>query len=251
IEQRVNDAIRANYSASVKVTTPEEAVASGAVALFGEKYGSKVRVVGFGPSVELCGGTHADHTGDIGIFKITTEAGVAAGIRRIEAVTGDAALRHIEKSDEELKQKLVQKEERILLLEKEIQQLKDKLANLFSKDIVTQAKALGNMRVLAAVVEGLDGKSLRNAMDHLKEQLGSGVIVLATVKDNKVGLVGGVTADLVDKLNAKDIVNMVAQQVGGKGGGRADLAEAGGNKPEALADALQSVYPWVQQKVTP
>lgn len=251
VEQRVNDAIRANYAANVKVTTPEEAVASGAVALFGEKYGSKVRVVGFGPSVELCGGTHADHTGDIGIFKITTEAGVAAGIRRIEAVTGDAALRYLEKSDEEQKQKLAQKDERILLLEKEIQQLKDKLASLFSKDIVTQAKALGDMRVLATVVEGLDGKSLRNAMDHLKQQLGSGVIVLATVKDNKVGLVGGVTADLVDKLNAKDIVNMVAQQIGGKGGGRADMAEAGGNKPEALTGALQSVYPWVQQKVAP
>lgn len=251
VEQRVNDAIRANYSADVQVTTPEAAIASGAVALFGEKYGSKVRVVSFGPSVELCGGTHADHTGDIGIFKITAESGVAAGIRRIEAVTGDAALRFIEKSEDEFKQKLTQKEERILTLEKEIQQLKDKLASLFSKDIVNQAKILGSLKVLATAVEGLDGKSLRNAMDHLKQELGTGVIVLATVKDNKVGIVGGVTADLVDKLNAKDIVNMVATQVGGKGGGRADLAEAGGNKPEALSQALASVYSWVQEKVTP
>jgi len=249
IEQRVNDEIRANYEGMVKISTPEEAIASGAVALFGEKYGSKVRVVHFGPSVELCGGTHADHTGDIGIFKITSETGVAAGIRRIEAVTGDAALRYIEKREDELKQKATQTEEKVHALEKEIQQLKDKLAGLFSRDLANQAKDCGSLKVLATVVEGLDGKALRNAMDHLKQQLGTAVIVLAIVKDQKIGVVGGVTSDLVNKLNAKEIVSMVATQIGGKGGGRADLAEAGGNKPEALEKALQSVYTWVQERV--
>ncbi len=248
IEQVVNDVVRANYEGSVRVTTPEEAIASGAVALFGEKYGSKVRVVRFGPSVELCGGTHADHTGDIGIFKITTETGVAAGIRRIEAVTGEGAIRYIEKREQEFKQKLIQADERIHVLEKELQQLKDKLASVFSRDLAEQAKQVGNIKVLAAKVEGLDGKALRNAIDHLKQQLGTSVIVLATVKENKVGVVGGVTADLVDKLSAKDIVNIVANAVGGKGGGKADLAEAGGNKPENLEKALESVYTWVQEK---
>lgn len=249
-EQLVNDIVRANFEGNVRVTTPEEAVASGAVALFGEKYGSKVRVVSFGPSVELCGGTHADHTGDIGIFKITSESGVAAGIRRIEAVTGEGALRFIEKRETDFKQKQLQSEERIHSLEKEIQQLKDKLAALFSRDLSSQAKSFGNFKVLAASLEGIDGKALRSAMDHLKIQLGEAIIVLATVKDNKVGIVGGVTPGLVEKFSARDIVGMVAAQVGGKGGGRADLAEAGGNKPEALANALQSVYTWVQDKVT-
>lgn len=249
VEQRVNDLVRSNYEGLVRVTTPEEAVASGAVALFGEKYGSKVRVVSFGPSVELCGGTHADHTGDIGIFKITAESGVAAGIRRIEAVTGEGALRYFYKHEAELKQKITQSEQRVHTLEKEIQQLKDKFAEMFSRDLVSQARSFGTFKVLATVAEGLDGKALRNAMDHLKTQLGSAVIVLATVKENKVGIVGGVTADLTDKFNARDIVGMVASQVGGKGGGRADLAEAGGNKPEALETALQSVYIWIQDQV--
>ena len=248
VEQRVNEAIRANYEGVVHITTPEEALKNGAIGLFGEKYGSKVRVVHFGPSVELCGGTHADHTGDIGIFKISAETGVAAGIRRIEAVTGDAALQFISKREIEQKQKLLQTEERMHALEKEIQQLKDKLAGLASRDLAQQAKKIGGLHVLAITVEGLDGKALRSAMDHLKQQLGSSVIVLATVKENKVGIVGGVSADLTDKINAKDMVSMVALQVGGKGGGRADLAEAGGNKPEFLEKALQSVYTWVQDR---
>lgn len=250
IEERVNHEIRANYEAIVRVTTPEEAIASGAVALFGEKYGSKVRVVHFGPSIELCGGTHADHTGEIGIFKIFSETGVAAGIRRIEAVTGEGALQLIEKREIEFKQKLGQSEERIHILEKEVQQLKDKLSALFSRDLALLAKDLGNIKVLATTVQGLDGKTLRNTMDHLKQQLGSAIIVLATVKENKVGVVGGVSSDLTDKINAKEIVSMVAAQIGGKGGGRADLAEAGGNKPEALEKALQSVYTWVQERLS-
>lgn len=248
VEQQVNAAIRANYTASVKVTTPDEAIASGAVALFGEKYGNKVRVVRFGPSAELCGGTHADHTGEIGLFKITAETGVAAGIRRIEAVTGDGALRFIEKSESEFKQRLEQAEERIHGLEKEIQLLKDKLANNIGQELAQQAKKIGKINVLATEVKGLDGKALRNVVDHLKQQLGSAVVVLAIVKENKIGIVGGVTADLVDQLSAKDIVGNVAAQVGGRGGGRADLAEAGGNKPEALEKALKSVYKWIEER---
>ncbi len=242
VEQLVNDAVRANYEGVVNISTPEEAIASGAVALFGEKYGSKVRVVHFGPSAELCGGTHAHHTGDIGIFKITSESGVAAGIRRIEAVTGDGALRYIDKREAEFKQEIQQLKDRALASDKEIAQLKDKLAASFSKDISAQAKQVGKIKVIATVVNGLDGKALRSTVDHLKQQIGSGVVVLAMVKDNKVGLVGGVTSDLTNTLSAKDIVNKVAVQVGGKGGGRADMAEAGGNKPEALEKALQSVY---------
>ncbi|MBV9575012.1 MAG: alanine--tRNA ligase [Gammaproteobacteria bacterium] len=250
IEQRVNEEIRANHAGHVHITTPEEAIASGAVALFGEKYGSKVRVVHFGPSVELCGGTHAEHTGDIGIFKIIAETGVAAGVRRIEAVTGEAALHYLEKRENEFKQKLTQADERIHSLEKEIQQLKDKLASLFSRDLAAQAKTLGSLKVLSTIVTGIDGKALRNTIDHLKQQLGSSVIVLAIVKENKIGVVGGVSTDLVNHLSAKEIVSMVAQQIGGKGGGRADMAEAGGNKPEALEKALQSVYTWVQERTT-
>lgn len=250
IENQVNEKIRANYEGIVRVTTPDEAIASGAVALFGEKYGNKVRVVHFGPSVELCGGTHAEHTGDIGLFKITSETGVAAGIRRIEAVTGDNALSFIEKRENEWKQKLIQTEDRFLSLEKELQQLKDKLAKFFSRDLATQAKKIGNISVVATKVEGLDGKALRNVMDHLKQQLGSAVIVLAIVKNNKIGIVGGVTPDLVDKLSANEIINKVASQIGGKGGGRADLAEGGGNMPQALDGALQSIYTWVQERVS-
>lgn len=248
VEKKVNDEIRANHESSVHETTPEEAIASGAVALFGEKYGKKVRVVKFGESVELCGGTHADHTGDIGFFKITTESGIAAGIRRIEAVTGIGALHYLEEQEEEYKKKLSTAEERIYSLEKDLQAMKDKLAMLSSRDLMTQAKKVGDIHVLATVVDGLDGKSLRHVLDHLKGELSSAIIVLATVKDKKVGLVGGVTPNLTDRFSAKDIINHIAAQVGGKGGGRAELAEAGGNKPEALEKALESIYTWIKEK---
>jgi alanyl-tRNA synthetase len=248
IEQRVNEEIRANHTAKVEVKSPEDAIKAGAVALFGEKYGSKVRVVHFGDSVELCGGTHAEHTGDIGIFKITSESGVQAGVRRIEAVTGEGALRFIEKRESDNRKKQQQAEERIAALEKEITALKDKLAGVASRDLANKAVQIGKMHVLAAEVDGLDGKALRSAMDHLKQQLGSAIIVLATVKSNKVGVICGVTDDLVDRYHARDIVNHVAGQIGGKGGGRADLAEAGGNKPEALALALESIYTLLREK---
>lgn len=246
VEQRVNEEVRANHHATVEISTPEEAVKAGAVALFGEKYGKKVRVVHFGQSVELCGGTHAEHTGDIGIFKITSESGVAAGIRRLEAVTGEGALRYIDKREDDFKKKQQQAEERILLLEKEIEGLKDKLAGVVSRDLANKVRNVAGIKVLATEVPGLDGKALRSAMDHLKQELGSAIILLATVKSGKAGIVCGVTNDLVDRYNARDIINQVATQVGGKGGGRADLAEAGGNKPEALANALESLYTWIE-----
>jgi alanyl-tRNA synthetase len=251
IETRVNEEIRANHEALVRITSPDEAIASGAVALFGEKYGNKVRVVHFGQSVELCGGTHADHTGDIGFFKVFSETGVAAGIRRIEAVTGDYALSFVENREKELTQKLEQSAEKILALDKEIQELKDKFAEIISHDLAVSATDLGHSKVLAIQVEGLDGKALRNTIDHLKRELGSAVIVLASVKGNKIGVVAGVTADLIDKINAKEMIGIIATQIGGKGGGRADLAEAGGNNPEALEKALQSVYTWVKERIGP
>jgi len=249
IEHQVNHEIRANYEGHVHITSLDQALAEGAIGLFGDKYGSQVRVVNFGPSKELCGGTHAERTGDIGFFKITTETGVASGIRRIEAVTGDYAISFLEKRDLESKQKLLQNEERLHQLEKEIEQLKDKLAGLFSRDLSQHAKQFGHIFVLAKNIEGLDGKGLRNALDHLKQELKSAIIILTTTKDNKVGIVGGITSDLIEHFNAKDIVNMVATQVGGRGGGRADMAEAGGNKPENLEKALQSVYTVVSEKI--
>lgn len=249
IEEKVNEEIRANYPAHVTTSTPEEAVKSGAVALFGEKYGSKVRVVHFGPSVELCGGTHAEHTGDIGLFKIVTETGIASGVRRIEAVTGGAALQYIDMREQEFKQKLNQADERTRKLEKELAQLKDKLAANTSQDLAASAKEINGVYVLATQVEGLDGKALKAAIDHLKNKLNKAVVVLATVKDNKVGVVAGITDNLVTKINAKDLVQMIAQQIGGRGGGRNDFAEGGGNQPEHLEKALQSIYTWVKERI--
>jgi len=249
IEERVNAEIRANHAAVVSVSSKEEALASGAVALFGEKYGSKVRVVNFGPSVELCGGTHAEHTGEIGIFKIVSESGVAAGIRRIEAVTGLCALHYLEKRETEWKEKRLQLENRLLLLEKELQQSKEKLAMLMCKEILKNVKTLGHTKVLMHTVNDMDGKMLRQMLDQLKTLLQSGIIVLATVKDQKVGLVGGVTADLVDKISAKDMIGRIAKEIGGKGGGKADIAEGGGTRPEALPFAFETVAKWINQIV--
>lgn len=247
IEQRVNAEIRANHKAKVTITSKEEALTSGAVALFGEKYTNKVRVVHFGPSIELCGGTHAEHTGDIGIFKITNEVGVASGIRRIEAVTGDGALLYLEKREDDWQDKINTFEERAAQLEKELQLSKEKIAMLLCQDLVKQADTIAGVTVLLHVVTGIDGKMLRQMMDQLKSLLRTGVIVLATVKDQKIGLVGGVTNDLVEKVSAKDIINLVAKQVGGKGGGKADLAEGGGNQPEALPLAFQNVAQLIDQ----
>lgn len=249
IEYQVNQEIRANHAASVSVTTPQEAVASGALALFGEKYGKTVRVVQFGSSVELCGGTHADQTGQIGFFKIVSESGIASGIRRLEAVTGDAALTYLENREKAHHQNAILAESKVNELEKEIVQLKEHLAFQFSKELVKYTIDINGIKVLAKKVEGLDGKSLRIVIDQLKDQLGRAVIVLAAVKDKKIRLIGGVTENLSDQLNAKDMINHIAKQVGGKGGGKALLAEAGGNQPEHLEEALHSLVIWIKSKL--
>ncbi len=191
-----------NHEAVVRISTPEEAIQEGAMALFGEKYGDQVRVVRFGDSMELCGGTHADHTGDIGLFKITSETGVAAGIRRMEAVTGAGALQWIEKRETELKQKLQQADERVRTLEKEIEQLKEKLAGTLSQDLVSQAKEISGVKVLTAKVDNMDDKIIAHTVDQLKNKLGSAVIVLAIVKDDKVTVVAGVTKDKIQQIKA-------------------------------------------------
>ncbi len=249
IEKKVNDEIRHNHEAEVHISSPEEAIKQGAMALFEEKYGDKVRVVRFGESVELCGGTHAHHTGDIGIFKITSESGVASGIRRLEAVTGDSALRWLEERETNFKQKLQQSDEKIRALEKQLEQLKAKFAANMGQDLVSQAQAIGNVKIVASKLDGVDPKALRDTIDQLKNKLGSAVIALAVVKEGRVSIITGVTKDLTNKVKAGELVNMLAQQVGGKGGGRPDLAEAGGNQPEHLEKALASVYEWIKEKL--
>ena len=233
------------------------------MSLFGEKYESDVRVLSIGDfSLELCGGTHVARAGDIGFFKIIGESGVAAGVRRIEAVTGQAAFDWVLRIDQVLRdvagqlrgsrddvdEKVRELVERSRRLEKEVQQLKAKLASGQSGDLSAQAKDVRGIKVLAARVEDSDAKALRNAVDQLRSKLGSSIIVLATVKDAKVVLVAGVSTDLLERFKAGEIVGAVAAQVGGKGGGRADFAQAGGTQPEHLSTALASVEPWVRSK---
>jgi alanyl-tRNA synthetase len=249
IEKRVNQEIRANHAAHVEITTQDAAIASGAMALFGEKYGAEVRVVNFGGSKELCGGTHAHHTGDIGIFKITSESGIAAGIRRIESVTGEGALLWLDLRDADARQKIKAAEDRTRQLEKQLEQVKQKLAGSMSQDLISQAEIIAGVKVLSTVLNDVDAKSLRNTVDQLKNKLGSGIIALGVVNEGKVSVIAGVTKDLTDKVKAGELVNMLAIQVGGKGGGRPDLAEAGGNQPDNLAHALRSVPAWVAEKL--
>jgi alanyl-tRNA synthetase len=249
IEHQVNAEIRANHEGIVKVTTPDAAIADGAMGLFGEKYGDEVRVIAFGESKELCGGTHAHRTGDIGLFKITSESGVAAGIRRIDAVTGEGALLWLEQRDLDAKQKLQLADERTRAIEKQLDQLKEKFAGNLSQDLVSQAKEIKGIKILAAKVDGVDTKSLRNTIDQLKNKLGSSVIALASVKDGKVSFIAGVSKDQTQKVKAGELVNMLAIQVGGKGGGRPDLAEAGGSQPENVDAALASVQAWVEERL--
>jgi alanyl-tRNA synthetase len=264
VERLVNDAIRGNAKAETRVMPFDEAVAAGAMALFGEKYASDVRVLSFGDfSKELCGGTHVTRAGDIGLFKIIGESGVAAGVRRIEALTGAAAYEWVVRTDEllrdvaamvrggreDVEDKVREVLERARKLEKEVQQLKSKLASGQGGDLTAQAKEVGGIKVLAAQIDGADAKSLRNAVDQLKTKLGSSVIVLATVHDGKVVLVAGVSNDLLGRLKAGDIVGVVAAQVGGRGGGRADFAQAGGTQPENLSLALAGVETLVSSRL--
>ncbi|MEQ1582694.1 MAG: alanine--tRNA ligase [Candidatus Nitrotoga sp.] len=264
VESRVNHAIQANAAVSAQVMAYDDALKSGAMALFGEKYGDEVRVLGMGEfSTELCGGTHVQRTGDIGLFKIVMESGVAAGIRRVEAITGEGALSWAQQLDarvhevaatlkvqpHELTQRVAQMQDGIKALEKELATLKSKLATSQGDDLASQAIEINGVKIVAALLEGADNKILRETLDKLKDKLKSAAIVLAAVADGKVMLIAGVTADITDKVKAGELVNSVARQVGGKGGGRADMAQAGGTQPEFLATALASVSVWVKGKL--
>ena len=263
IERRVNDEILVNHPVEAEHMGFDEAVQAGAMALFGEKYGDTVRVISLGDySRELCGGTHAARTGDIGLFKIVVETGVAGGVRRIEAVTGEQALAWVQDTDELLQRlaetlrvspdnlamKVDQLNERVRDQEKEIERLEQRLATQAGRSLLDEAREVAGVRCLATRVEG-GGKGLRETLDQLKNQLGSGVIVLAAVEESKVQLVAGVTKDLTDRLSAGDLVNHVASQVGGRGGGRPDFAQAGGKDPSAVPEALASVEAWVEHNL--
>jgi alanyl-tRNA synthetase len=266
VEELVNAEIRANAPAETKLMDYEAAVASGAMALFGEKYDDQVRVLSFGGfSTELCGGTHVSRAGDIGLFKIISEGGVAAGIRRIEAVTGQGAYEWISQTDrvlrdvatlvkagrDDVEDKVRQLLDRSRKLEKEVAALKSKLASGQGNDLTSTAVEVGGLKVVATRVDGADAPALRDAVDQLKSKLGSAAIVLASVDDaNKVVLIAGVTADQTARVKAGDLVNFVAQQVGGRGGGRADMAQAGGTDPAKLDDALAGVSNWIESKLS-
>ena len=250
VERLVNEHIRRNHVIETNIMNIDDAKQKGAMALFGEKYDDEVRVLSMGEfSTELCGGIHAHHTGDIGLFKIVSESGIAAGIRRIEAVTGDAALDYLESQHAKYEHKVEEMAHKAKSLEKEIQHLKDKLASQASSSLVSQVKEISGVKVLVAQLDGADNKALRGMVDELKNQLGSGIIMLGNVADDKVGLIAGVTKDLIGKVKAGDLVNMVAQQVGGKGGGRPDMAQAGGSDAHALPAALESVDAWIAERL--
>ncbi len=263
VEQIVNREILANVATQAQLMGFDDAVKHGAMALFGEKYGDEVRVLDIGSSRELCGGTHVSRTGDIGLFKIVAEGGVAAGIRRVEAVTGEVALALVQNLNnrvleaaaalkaqpEELTQRIAQVQDHVKALEKELATLKSKMASSQGDELVNQAVDVKGIRVLAATLEGADVTALRETMDKLKDKLKTAAIVLASVSDGKVSLIAGVTADATSRLKAGELVNFVAQQVGGKGGGRPDMAQAGGTDPSGLPAALAGVADWVNSRV--
>ena len=262
VERIVNEEIRFNPASEVEVMSFDDALNTGATALFGEKYGDRVRVMRFGDfSVELCGGTHVDRVGDIGQFKIVEESAIAAGIRRIVAVAGEAAVEQIQTMESQLKQlartlkiapdaldsRLQQILERNRALEKDLDELKSKLASASGDELADQAVDVGGIKVLAARLDGADPRSLRDTVDRLKDRLGSSVIVIGSADSDKVRLAAGVSKDLVTRVQAGNLINFVAEQVGGKGGGRPDFAQAGGSQPENLDAALTSVTAWVSE----
>jgi alanyl-tRNA synthetase len=263
VEAMVNAEVLANAATAARVMKFDDAVKAGAMALFGEKYGDEVRMLDIGSSRELCGGTHVARTGDIGFFKVVAETGIAAGVRRIEAVTGEGALAWAQQQEDlldsaaaalksgphEVAQKVTQLLDNVRNLEKELARLKSKLASSQGDDLAGSAVDVKGIKVLAAAMDGADGKGLREAMDKLKDKLKSAAIVLAATEGSKVTLIAGVTADLTAKLKAGELVNHVAQQVGGKGGGRPDMAQAGGTDPSRLPQALASVQAWVSEKL--
>ena len=264
IETLVNEQIRINADVETRVMAVDQAMEAGAMALFGEKYGDEVRVLSIGDfSVELCGGTHASRAGDIGVFKIVSEAGIASGVRRIEAVTGAGALEYIGETEKNISEvanllkagredavaKVGQLLERNRRLEKELEALKARLASSQGSDLSGQAREVDGIKVLAARLEGADAKSLRDTVDQLKNKLGAAAVILGAVTDGKVALVAGVTKAETKCIKAGELVNHVARQIGGRGGGRPDMAQAGGSQPENLEAALASVADWVKQQI--
>jgi alanyl-tRNA synthetase len=266
VEAIVNAEILANVATTARIMKFDEAAKAGALAFFGDKYGDEVRVLDIGSSRELCGGTHVKRTGDIGFFKVISEGGIAAGVRRIEATTGEGALawvQEMEKGVSELaeeagfreinlagvRQRLSSLQEANRGLEKELARLKSKLASTRGDELVEQAVAIKGIKVVAAAIEGADAKALREAVDKLKDKLKSAAVVLAAAHDGKVSLIAGVTADLTGKIKAGELVNHVAQQVGGKGGGRPDMAQAGGSDASKLPQALESVRAWIEARL--
>lgn len=266
IEQRVNEQVFANTDVSTELMPIDEAKAKGAMALFGEKYDDEVRVLTMGVdhySIELCGGTHVRRTGDIGLVRLVSETGVASGVRRIEAVAGPYALAEVHLQQDRLNQvaavfktgadqlveRATQAQQKVRELERSVEQMKSKLASSAGSDLAASAVEIGGIKVLAAVLEGADAKTLRATLDQLKDKLQTAAIVLAAVNDGKVQLAAGVTKDSIGRLKAGDLVNQVASQVGGKGGGKPDMAMAGGTEPDKLADALASVPTWVEQQL--
>jgi alanyl-tRNA synthetase len=267
IEARVNQQVRANTEVTTRLMSMDEAVEAGAMALFGEKYGDEVRVLSMGEedfSVELCGGTHAVRTGDIGLMRIASESGIASGVRRIEGVTGVGALARLDDTERQLaavceavkgsadnvaaKVSALRSENRDL--EKEIARLKQKLATSAGGDLTSGAVEVNGIKVLAANVEGADGKSLRDTLDQCKNKLGSAVILLSAVNDDKVALAAGVTKDLTGRIKAGDLMREFAQRLGGKGGGRPDMAQGGGTDVAALPDTLKAVPDWVGENLS-
>jgi alanyl-tRNA synthetase len=264
IEDMVNEQIRLNNPVAAEVMAKDDAMKAGAMALFGEKYGDEVRVLKIGEfSTELCGGTHVDRAGDIGLFKIIGETGVAAGVRRLEAVTGKAALGWIAQREQALNSiagalktsadKAVDKVQQLLeknrSLEKELEKIKSKLASSAGDEMTSQAVDVNGVKVLAVKLDDIDPKALRDLADQLKNKLGTAALVLAVVSGDKVSLIASVSKGAMDKVKAGELVNFVATQVGGKGGGRPDMAQAGGNDPTNLVAALQAVPEWVREKL--
>ncbi|OBT17321.1 alanine--tRNA ligase [Vibrio sp. UCD-FRSSP16_10] len=250
VERLVNQHVRLNEDVVTEVTDIESAKQKGAMALFGEKYDDEVRVLSMGDfSVELCGGIHASRTGDIGLFRITSEGGIAAGIRRIEAVTGEAALDAIEAEHAKYDLKIFDMADKAKQQDKKIQQLQEKIAVAESANIMGKVQDIAGTKVLIAALEGADNKNLRHMVDDVKNRIGSGIILMANISDGKVSLIAGVTKDLTSNVKAGDLVKMVALQIGGKGGGRPDMAQAGGTDVEALPEALQSVPSWLEERL--
>jgi alanyl-tRNA synthetase len=264
VENLVNEQVRVNHSLDTKLMNLDEANAAGATALFGEKYSEDVRVVSMGKfSMELCGGTHVNRTGDIGFFKIVSEGGIAAGVRRIEAVTGAKALDAVQSQTQQMNQiasllktdpqglsaRIKHLLEQNKIVEKELEKLKQQIASHATTDVLSEVYEIKGVKVLSTVLQGVEAKALRTMVDDFKNQLGSAIIVLGITEENKVSLIVGVTKDLVSKIRAGELVNFVAQQVGGKGGGRPDMAQAGGTQPQNLDSAIVSVQTWLQEKL--